>query len=241
VIAGVHQPEHLPWLGFFDKLRQVDVFVLLDTTQFSKNGFQNRNRIKTPAGAAYLTAPVFHAGRSQQLIEEAELCEDGKWRRRSWDLLRRSYETAPHFPRHVPFFRDEVYGASRARLLDLNLLLIRYLAEQLGIGTEVVRASELGIYERGGTAVLLRICHALGADVYLSGRHGRDYLDESRFAADGIAVRYQDFRHPEYPQLWGAFVPQLSVIDLLFNCGQRSLDVIAAANPLPGSPAPAAP
>jgi hypothetical protein len=236
MIVAVHQPEHLPWLGFFDKMRQADVLVLLDTTQFSKHGFQNRNRVKTPAGAAYLTVPVFHAGRSDQRIEEVEICEDRKWRRRSWDLLRRSYADAPHFRPHAAFFQDQVYGRPWPRLAELNLLLIQYLAGQLGIATKIVRASELGIYERGGTAVLLRICRALGAGAYLSGRHGRDYLDESPFAADGIAVRYQDFRDPVYPQLWGAFVPQLSAVDLLFNLGERALDVIAAANPLAGPP-----
>jgi len=230
MIVTIHQPEHLPWLGFFDKMRQADVFVLLDTTQFAKDDFQNRNRIKTSKGPTWLTVPVFKRGRSEQLIIDAEICNDRNWRNRCWSLIHQNYRDAPYFAEHKQFF-EELYARKWSKLVELNTTVIRYLAEQLGLKTKLVTASELEVYERGSTNVNLTICRVLGADVYLSGKYGKQYLDETQFAEHGIKVRYQDFQHPVYPQLWGDFLSHMSAIDLLFNCGDASLEIIAQANP----------
>jgi len=230
VIVTIHQPEHMPWLGFFDKMRQADVFVLLDTTQFAKDDFQNRNRIKTRSGPAWLTVPVYKKGRSEQLIIDVEICNDRNWRNQCWSLIYQSLKDAPFFAKYMPFFKD-LYAREWSKLVELNVTIIRYLAQQLGLKTDLVMASELGVYERGSTNVNLSICRLLGADVYLSGKHGRDYLDERKFREQGIGVTYQEFRHPKYPQLWGDFVSNMSAIDLLFNCGDVSLEIIAEANP----------
>lgn len=230
MIIAIHQPEHLPWLGFFDKMRQVDQFVLLDTTQFAKDDVQNRNRIKTRSGSAWLTVPVYKRGAANQLIEQVEICNQRDWRSRCGNLLIDSYRDAPHFAEHRSFFRD-LYARDWTRLVDLNLTIIRYLAEQLGIRVPLILASELGIYEQGPTRVNLSICRALRADTHLSGINGRKYLDLDQYTADNIAVIFQDFKHPTYPQLWGEFVPYQSTIDLLFNCGSRCLEIIARANP----------
>jgi hypothetical protein len=199
MIVTIHQPEHLPWLGFFDKMRQADVFVLLDTTQFAKDDFQNRNRIKTKNGPAWLTVPIFKKGRSEQLIIDVEICNDRNWRNRCWSLIYQSYRDAPYFKKYAPFFK-ELYMRKWSRLVTLN------------------------------ETINLTICRRLGADIYLSGKHGRDYLDETRFAEQSIEVRYQDFKHPVYPQLWGDFLPRMSSIDLLFHCGESSLRAIELAN-----------
>lgn len=229
MLVTIHQPEHMPWLGFFDKLRQADLFVLLDTCQFAKDDFQNRNRIKARRGPAWLTIPVYKAGRSEQLISDVAICNDRDWGRQCMALLADSYGAAPHFAAHRPFFA-ELYGRTWTSLAELNIAIITYLAEQLGLGGRFARASELGIAERGPTTVNLAVCRAVGATAYLSGQAGRTYLDETPFAESGIAVRYQEFRHPVYPQLWGPFVPAMSAIDLLFNHGPDSLAIIAAAN-----------
>jgi len=230
MIVAIHQPEHMPWLGFFDKMRQADAFVLLDTTQFAKDDFQNRNRIKTRNGPAWLTVPIFKSGASTQLIADARICNDRDWRRRCWRLIEESYRDAPCFRDYEPPLR-ELYDRQWSGLAELNIAAINHLSAQLGLKTTVLTASGLGIRERGGTNTNLAICRAVGAHVYLSGMHGKDYLDEGRFAEHGIQVVYQDFRHPVYPQLWGDFVPRMSIIDLLFNCGPRSSKVIADANP----------
>jgi len=229
MIVTIHQPEHLPWLGFFDKMRQADMLVLLDTTQFAKNDFQNRNRIKTRSGSSWLTVPVFSKGASKQSITDVEICNDGKWGKRCWSLIYENYREAPYFARHKPFF-EELYARKWSKLADLNVMIIQYLTEQLGLKTELVTASELGIYGRGATSVLVTICRSLGADVYLSGKYGKQYLDETQFVEHNIEVRYQDFQHPIYPQLWGEFLSHMSAIDLLCNCGDSSLEIIAQAN-----------
>lgn len=229
MIATIHQPEHLPWLGFFDKMRQADVLVLLDTTQFAKDDFQNRNRIKTKSGSSWLTVPVFKKGKSKQLIIEAEISDDRKWRNRCWSLIYQNYREAPYFAEHKSFF-EALYARKWSKLVDLNITIIQYLAEQLGLKTKLITASELDIYEQGSTIVNLTICRSLGADVYLSGRYGKQYLDETQFAEHNIKVEYQDFQHPVYPQLWGEFLSHMSTIDLLFNCGASSLKIIAQAN-----------
>jgi WbqC-like protein family len=229
MIVTIHQPEHMPWLGFFDKMRQADMFVLLDTTQFAKDDFQNRNRIKSCNGPAWLTVPVFKSGASTQLIAEARICNDRDWRRRCWRLIYENYRDAPHFAEHERFFQ-ELYGRQWSALGELNIVVLEYLKAQLGLKTGVVTASGLGIRERGGTNTNFAICRAVGAHVYLSGKYGRGYLDERQFAEHGIQVVYQDFQHPVYPQLWGDFVPNMSVIDLLLNCGPMSLGFIEQAN-----------
>ncbi len=229
MFVTIHQPEHLPWLGFFDKLRQADLFVLLDTCQFAKDDFQNRNRIKTAQGPTWLTVPVYKAGRSEQAIIETQICNDRDWGRRSLALITQSYARSPFFATHRPFF-TELYTQRWTSLVDLNITIISYLAEQFGLGNRFVRASALGIAERGPTQVNLAICRAVGATAYLSGRAGRTYLDETPFAEHGISVRYQEFQHPVYPQLWGDFVPGMSAIDLLFNCGPESLAILTAAS-----------
>lgn len=230
MIASMHQTEHLPWLGFFDKMRQCDVLVLLDTVQFARRDFQNRNRIKGANGPIWLTVPVASKGNFEQLIEDVEIVNAQDWRRKSWSAIQHSYRNAPCFADQRPFF-ESLYQRDWTRLVDLNVAVIRHLAGQLGIGTRLVTSSELGIRERGGTNVALAVCRAVGATTYLSGAFGKDYLEEQRFAEASIAVRYQDFQHPTYPQQFGEFLPKLSVIDLLFNCGPESRSIIESANP----------
>ena len=234
MIATMHQAEHLPWLGFFDKMRQCDVLVLLDTVQFARRDFQNRNRIKGANGAIWLTVPVASKGNFDQAIEDVAIVNDQDWRRKCWNAIHHSYRNAPCFAEHRPFF-EALYRREWTRLVDLNVTVIRHLAEQLGIGTRLVTSSELGIRDRGGTNVALAACRAVGGTTYLSGAFGKDYLDEEQFAEASIAVRYQDFHHPTYPQQFGEFLPKLSAIDLLFNCGPESRAIIERANPSPAA------
>lgn len=228
MVVTIHQPEHLPWAGFFDKMRQADLFVLLDSTQFAKDDFQNRNRIKTAQGTTWLTVPVYKRGKSEQSILETEICNDTQWGNRCWSVIYQNYKNAPYFATYRPFF-EELYAKPWTKLVDLNIAIIEYVAKKLGLQTQLLRASELGIYERGANKVNLTICQHLNADVYLSGKFGKQYLDESLFHAEKIEVAYQDFHHPVYPQLWGEFQPYMSAFDLLFNCGDQSLEIIKQA------------
>ncbi len=225
MIVGIHQPEYLPWIWFFDKVAQSDLFVLLDNVQFEKNYIQNRTKIKTQSGWIWLTVPVLMKGRSEQLIKDVEIVRTENWQKKHWRSIFHAYKEAPYFQNYRDFF-EEIYSKEWKHLADLNETIIRYLIQQFGIEAEVMRASQLGVTGKR-TDLLLAICKALNATTYLSGVSGKDYLEESKFAEAGIEVRYQEFRqHPVYPQLHGEFIPQMSVVDLLFNCGPSSMEII---------------
>lgn len=239
MIVTIHQPEYLPWLGFFNKMQQADVFVVLDTVQFTKEDFQNRNRVKTRNGWSWLTVPVYKKGRSSQRILDVEICNDSRWGRKTAALLRDSYGKAPHFAEHFydsqGGFFEGLFAATWTSLCELDIEIIQYLRHALGIETKILRASQLdlpatdlpgGIDVNGGTEVTHRISRHLGADVYLSGSFGRDYLDESVFQASGIEVQYTSFEHPTYEQLWPPFEPRLSAIDVLFNHGEEASRIL---------------
>ena len=229
MIVTIHQPEHMPWLGFCHKATQADVLVLLDSVQFRKNYFQNRNRILSPAGPAWLTVPVLLRGHTERTIAETLVHDGIPWARKWWLSLYHAYRAAPFFAAHAPFFED-VAARPWQRLADLNETIIRYLFDALEIRCELLRASALPV-AGARSALLLDICRHLGATTYLAGRHGRDYLDGALFEAAGIAVRDHAFEHPTYPQVRGdAFVPNLSVVDLLFQCGPQSRAILAGAS-----------
>lgn len=225
-IAAIHQPGYLPWAGYFAKMMQADVFCHLDNVQFTKNGWQNRNRIKTARGAQWLTVPVRR--RHPQAIREVEIDGRTDWARRHLQALRTNYGRAPFFATVFPAL-EEVLSRAWGRLLDLNLAMIDALRGLLGLaGRPAAIASSLPAREEP-TGRLIDLCRALGADAYLAGEGAIGYMDFARFHEAGIRVFLQRFRHPVYPQRFGAFVPQLSVIDLLFACGPESGRVLAGA------------
>lgn len=222
MIVAIHQPQYLPWLGYFDKMDQADVFVLLDNVQFKKNEWQNRNRIKTARGWQWITVPVLHHFPSP--LMEIRINQDVPWERKHLQALATNYSRAPYFQKHKDFF-VETYSQRWERLVDINMHVIRYMARALGINTPLVLASELPTVE-DPTERLIIICRHLKAKAYLSGRDGARYMQTYRFAEEGIRLLFQDFHHPVYPQLYSDFVPQLSAIDLLFNCGRASLEIL---------------
>ena len=219
MIVAIHQPQYLPWVGYFDKMDRVDAFVLLDTVQFKKNEWQNRNRIKTPEGWQWLTVPVLQ--RFPQRIDEVRIPAGDPWARKHWQALQTHYGAARFFAPHAPFLTD-CYGRPWERLVDLTCHLIAHLAAALGIRARLVRAGAESFPE-DPTGRLVAICRWLGASTYLAGHDGAAYMDLAQFTAAGIAVRTQAFTCPVYPQRYGAFQPDLSVVDLLFNCGPKSL------------------
>lgn len=220
--VSIHQPQYLPWLGFFDKVDAADVFVVLDTVQFKKNEYQNRNRIKTSQGWQWLTVPVRH--RFPQRIDEVTVDPTSPWAHKHRQALITNYAGAPHFDWLFPAI-EEILDADWDGIAGLNRRTVDVLMARLDIRTPVRAASEWDLGD-DPTGRLVAICRHVGAETYLSGAGGRDYLDLARFRDAGIRVVFQDFAHPEYPQQFGAFEPYMSAVDLLFNCGPDSLDVI---------------
>jgi hypothetical protein len=231
MICTGHQPNYLPYPGFFHKIARADCFVLVDTTQFVKRGpfgWIHRNRIRTPAGWEWLSVPALTKGRFTQSIRETQIDAGRDWARKHARALEWNYGRAPHYGRYAGFFR-EAYARPWSSLSDLNEHLIRGLLEILGLRVRFERASDLGA-AGAATDLVVDLCRRVGADTYLSGIHGRDYLEADRLKAAGIRLLYQAYQCPVYPQCQpGPFVPDLSVVDLLFNCGEQSRDLLLQA------------
>ena len=221
--VAIHQPHYLPWLGYLAKLERADCFVYLDTVQFEKNGWQNRNRIKTPQGTQWLTVPVRH--HFGQSIAEVSIAEGEDWPRKHRQALTTHYGGAPHFAAAWSAL-EALYAAPWERLADLAVASVECLARLFGIQRPTVRASALGPLPHEPTERLLAICQRLEADTYLAGALGPEYMDLDRFARAGDRVLVQDYRHPEYPQRYGPFIPNLAAVDLLYNVGSDSLAVL---------------
>jgi hypothetical protein len=228
-VIGVLQPGYLPWLGFFEQLHATDIFVIYDDVQYDKHGWRNRNQIKTPQGPRWLTVPVLAKFSQRPLILEVKINNRENWRKKHLFSIRQNYAKAPFFHRYIDFF-SEVYQRDWDYLIDLDLHLIVNLAAFLGIDPgKIVRSSTLGL-TGDRIARLIGICQKLGATTFYEGASGRNYIDEATFRQQGINLAYQDYRHPRYLQLYGDFIPNLSIIDLLFNCGDESLAILAGQN-----------
>jgi hypothetical protein len=228
MVISVHQPQYLPWLGYFHKIYHSDAFVFLNNVQYKKREYQNRNRIKTKDGEMWLTVPVLGDSGPYPNISSVRIDNSQRWRQIHRRALFINYGRAPYFAKYSPFF-EEVYKKEWEKLIDLNIHIIRYIAEALGLKTPVYLESQLGI-KTTETNRIVDICKALKADAYLSGAGGKEYLDEKQFGLNGIKLSYQDFRHPEYPQCHGPFIPYMSTVDLLFNCGEESLKYLLSGD-----------
>ena len=220
---AAHQPQYLPWLGYFDKMDQVDVFVLLDTVQYKKNEWQNRNRIRTANGWQWLTVPVHYS--YPMRLGEVLVDKDAGWSRKHREALCQAYARAPH--------RDAVLGPllallerPPASLAALNSGGVRLLAGLLGVRTPIVLASSLEGLSEGPDARLIDLCRRLGCTSYLAGAGGHDYMDLLAWGRAGIGVEFQEFGHPVYAQSYPGFEPNLSAVDFLMHCGPGSAQVL---------------
>lgn len=222
---AIHQPNYIPWSGFFYKMAIVDCFVLLNNAQFTKNSYQNRVKIKTPQGAQWLTQPVRLADGSFKKTREITFA-DQNWREKHIKTLQANYSKSKYYNDYA----HEIFGCIRCSsdlIVDVNEPLIRSLAKMIGIKTKIIFESDLGIDEQNtGTRRLLSIAKKLGADSYVHGIGGVSYHDYPSFEEEEIELVPTNFRHPTYSQCWGEFIEGLSVCDLLFNCGNDSLSIL---------------
>lgn len=227
VRAGVIQSVYAPWRGYFDLMAQVDVFVLYDDVQYSKNSWRNRNRLKTAEGLAWMTVPV--RGRLSQAIDEVEI--DGEeWIDRHRLLLERSLGPAPYFAEARRLFEETVGRGGFVHLSDLNRRLIGALCGYLGVKTPIESARPFAPKGRS-TERLVDLLSKLGATTYVSGPSGRDYLDHALFERAGISLEYKTYDYDPYPQLWGDFEGGVSVFDLIANEGLRAGSLLRSLTP----------
>jgi hypothetical protein len=213
-MIAIHQPNYIPWLGFFDKTRIADCLVLLDNVPYTRGSVINRNKIKTNRGWQWITIPVHH--RSDTPIKDV-LTLDSGWEQVHWKTLIMNYSKAPYFG-EISSMLHEIYEKRWPRLAELNETIIRLLLDYLNLNPRIIRASELEVKGKS-SELLVSICKAVNDREYLSGTGAREYLDLSLFRKEHIAVKFQEFRSPEYQQLFGQFIPNLSAIDYFFNCG----------------------
>lgn len=214
-IVSIHQPNYIPWLGYFYKIFQSDVFVFLDDVQFSNKGMQNYHYIKTPQGSFRLKIPV--ASNFGMLINEIETKDDLGWKQKHLKALEMNYRKSPYF--------DEVYQdfkllleTKNPNLSNFDQKIIIFICEKLGIKTQFVLSSSLNITTTKEEKVL-DICDTLAAKVYFSGTGAQSYQNEKQFMERGIELRYSTFNVVKYPQLWGEFQSNVTVLDYLMNCG----------------------
>jgi hypothetical protein len=226
MIVAIHQPQYMPWSGYFHKIAKADLFVVLDDVQFKKNEWQHRNRIRTSQGWQWLSVPNHYT--FPQKISEVTLNNTVDWRGKHLHSLETAYGKAPFFTTYWNVF-EEFFARSWDTMADLNGDCVAMLSRLLGISTKTERSSAYH-FEGASTGRLVNICRHFKADRYLSGSGGKAYLDERLFEEAGIRVEYQEFSPQRYPQHWSAsdeeFIPGLSVVDLLFNRGNESRSVL---------------
>jgi hypothetical protein len=226
-LIAISQSNYIPWKGYFDLIARVDEFLLLDEVQYTRRDWRNRNQIKTANGLLWLSVPVQTKGRYKQRIDETVVA-DPAWPRKHWAAITQAYRTSPYFAS----LRERWELAYREleeveRLSDLNRRLIELACEDLGIMTPIKWSTEYPSAD-GATERLLALCLAAGATEYLSGPAAKSYLDVKRFEEKGVRVRWMDYAgYPEYPQLYGQFIHNVSVLDLLFNTGSRAFEFLS--------------
>lgn len=224
MILTAHQPMFMPWLGLFDKIAKADVFCIFDDVPFERHGFGNRNKIKTHNGEQWLTVPVRLDDHLGKPAREVRICNDHNWRRKHLRAIELAYQKAPYFKFYWPGV-IMLYEKELETLAEFNCCMLLTFMALLGIEVSVVKASEQS-FTGSKSDLVLDMCRKLGASEYIFGSQGRGYADVEAFEAAGIKVTFQDYQHPVYPQLHGAFLPNMSVVDLLMNTGPEAAGII---------------
>ena len=212
---SAHQPAYLPWLGYLDKIKSCDVFVYMDSVQFQKNSFINRNLIKTANGPIWLTIPVKQKGHMSSTMLELQLDNSKLWNRKHLSAIEMNYRKAKRFEEIFPKL-EKLYQTQYDLLIDLCWDHLQFWLNELDIKTKIVKLSSMNLTSYKSDLVL-DMCKHLHATHYFSGARGIDYLNEESFQKENIVIEYQAYQHVVYPQLYGEFVPNLGVVDYLMN------------------------
>ncbi|KJZ15966.1 hypothetical protein TW85_03540 [Marinomonas sp. S3726] len=218
MIVSIHQSQYLPWPAFFKKIAQSDVFVVMDNVQYQKNGVQNRNKVRNKAGDFWLTIPV--SGNIDDMIKDKKTADE-KWKKKHFQSLSQAYGKAPYWDDYCDFFK-ELYQSDFSLLHEINNAFMVYVLEQLDISTKVILMSELEC-QGEKSALVMDICSTLGATTYLSGVGSKAYLNEDEFSAAEIKIEYMVSINPVYTQIHGEFIPNLSILDMLFNVDKNTI------------------
>lgn len=220
------QPNYIPWKGVFDLISRVDVFVFYDDVQFTKKDWRNRNLIKTSQGTSWLTVPVLTSGLRTQRIHETKIASNSGWQEKHRKAITNAYIRAPFFA-DFEFILDEIYANQRwENISELDVFSTKLICEVLGINVEWYLASEIGLDGSKDGEKVINIAKELGANHFINGPASRPFMNQGLFDQADIHLEFIDYEFPEYPQLHGDFVHGVSVLDVLFNCGPRSREMV---------------
>jgi len=228
MILTAHQPVYLPWLGLFHKIALSEKFCIFDIAQYQTKDFNNRNKIKTNAGPIWLSVPVESKNHFEKSLKDIKIINDG-WNRKHFKSIDLAYRKAPYYLDYIGELEAILMGKKYTYLADLNFATLEFGLKSLGINVPIVTASSFD-FQGSKSNLVLDMCKVLGATDYIFGAQGNDYADIDSFLKSKIHPLFQDYNHPVYPQLHGEFEPYMSVIDLLFNVGQMSMEVIMSGN-----------
>lgn len=235
MIIGALQPGYLPWLGYFDQISKSDLFIFYDDLAYTKQDWRNRNNIKGHDGKIMLTVPVF--SKKGQKINEVKIDNSKSWQKKHLRSIIHNYMSAPYLNKYINF-SNEIFNTNWERLIDINMEIIHFIVLELGIKTKLVMSSEMGFEKKlqkknntvdSKTERIILFMKELGGDVFLEGAAGKNYINEELLKKESIKIIYQNYQHPVYNQQFGEFIPYLSVIDLMLNHGDKSLDILSIA------------
>ena len=221
---AIHQPDYIPYLGYFYKISQADIFVFLDDVQFSNDNMHHWNKIKTPQGECRLKVPVHYE--FGNLINQVKSKDELKWNHKHLKTIEMNYTRAKYFSEYFPAFR-ELLLSNYANLAEMNITINHFICDEFGFKPKFVRSSDLNTHTIREQRVI-DICKILGGEKYISGNGARVYQVEEHFTSQGVELYYTDYQPLEYPQLWKTFLPNLSILDFIFNCGFDWNLIIAA-------------
>ncbi len=228
MILTAHQPVYLPWLGLFHKISLADRYCIFDIAQYQTKDFNNRNKIKTNSGEIWLTVPVESKNHFQKKLCDIKIINNG-WNKKHFKSIYLAYKKAPHFDQYIDELDRILLQNQYEFLTDLCYDILVFMLKALSIDIPIVKASD---YNFSGykSDLVLDMCVQLGAEKYIFGALGKDYADEKSFCEKGIDIYFQNYKHPEYRQLHGSFLPYMSAIDLLFNEGEHSREILFQGN-----------
>jgi hypothetical protein len=226
-IVAMHQPNYLPWIGFFAKISLADCVLFMDTFQFSRSSVTHRNRVRVNTGSIFLTIPIAKQF-SLVKIKDVKLPDDQRWREIHWQTILRNYKKTPYFKSYSPFFED-LYHRDFIYLSELNLEMLGFLLKCFEINAEILLASRLNLDpDLKATDAIIAAMKTIGGETYLSGPSGKGYLESEKFPDNGLGLAFSKFSHPVYPQRYSGFEPNMAAVDLLFNVGPRAAQMIKA-------------
>ena len=227
-VFSCHQPNFLPWVGYFHKIYNSDIFVLLDEVQYPKNSVANRNKIKSAQGDQFITVPITKKINNSSFFtyKEANFAQKN-WSEKTIKSIEQSYKKSEYYEA----YKDDIFDILKMdNFCDMNIRFIKFVLKEYKIDTEIRLMSEINGLTGKKNDLLIEIGMLLNANVYLSGSGARSYNDEKKFKQNNLIIKYQDFKHPEYKQLYPPFIPFLSIIDLLFNEGNQGRELLQKQN-----------